>query len=140
MMGDYVLPRASKRDEPLQDSLSALVAQHFAVQRFSDFRAEDLSEVQESVVQRRASAPNAKYVMRIDEITQPKRVQTRPRLKPIKPSTKTLPSIEPQNAAQGMIAAKRRDVETARQALKREKAFQKRHRELEKQRKAWAKR
>lgn len=49
-------------------------------------------------------------------------------------ATSTLKPIKPMNPAQYAIAAKKRQVDQAKDALKREKDFQKRHRELEKQR------
>lgn len=83
--------------------------------------------------------------MLICEITLPEATKTLPKLKPlpkrkpIKPRKKTLLTIKPQTASQAMIAAKKRDVETAKLALKREKEYQKRSKELEMQRKGWAK-
>lgn len=83
--------------------------------------------------------------MRIDEITTAKlKLPKRPKpIKPrstIKPNKKTLPTIKPQTANQAMIAAKKRQVEVAKDALKAEKAYQKRRKQLEKQRKALTKR
>ena len=56
--------------------------------------------------------------MRIDELT---------RIKPIKPLTPD----------QAMIASRKRQVEVAKMALKREKEFQRRKKEQEQQRKAY---
>ncbi|WJS99858.1 hypothetical protein [Novosphingobium humi] len=87
--------------------------------------------------------------MRIDEITAPKPPKKPKSLKPrkplpksktIKPSAKALPNIKPQTASQAMIAAKKRDVQVAKDALKAQQAYQKRHKELEAQRKKLAKR
>ena len=52
--------------------------------------------------------------------------------KPFKP----LKNIQPQTPAQAMIAARKREVETAKRALQTEKDTQRRRKELERQRKA----
>lgn len=48
----------------------------------------------------------------------------------------TLKPIKPMTPAQYAIAAKKRQVDQAKEALRREKDAQKRHRELERQRQA----
>ena len=48
----------------------------------------------------------------------------------------TIKPIKPMNPAQYAIAAKKRQVDQAKDALRREKDNQKRHRELERQRQA----
>ena len=80
-----------------------------------------------------------KYVMRFFEFSAPKAAKApkKPKaIKPrrtIKPSKKPLPNTKPLNAADAMIAARKRDIEVAKMALKREKEFQRRRKELEKQ-------
>ena len=77
------------------------------------------------------SSPNTRKPAKARKSLKPKKP-----LKTIKPSKKTLPTIKPLKPADAMIAAKNRNVEVAKMALKREKEFQRRHRKLEKQRKA----
>lgn len=77
--------------------------------------------------------------MLIDEITTAKPERPKP-IKPrltIKPSKKTLPTIKPLMPDQAMIAAKKRQVEVAKMALKREKEFQRRKKELAQQSKTY---
>ncbi len=85
------------------------------------------------------SSAHDKYEMRFNEFSAPKAPKKPQRIKPlktIKPSKKSIPNIKPETPAQAMIAAKKRQIEVSKMALKREQEFQRRHRELEKQRKA----
>ena len=82
--------------------------------------------------------------MLISEISSPsthKKAKPRKSLKPLKPlkrvkPLKPLKPISPLNPADAMIADKKRRVEVAKMALKQEKEFQRRRKELEKQRTA----
>ncbi len=85
------------------------------------------------------SSAHDKYEMRFYEFSAPKAPKKPQRIKPrktIKPSKKTLPTIKPETPAQAMITARKRDVDSAKQRLKGQQEFQRRHRELEKQRTA----
>jgi hypothetical protein len=95
--------------------------------------AEEALQEQETA----GSSAHDKYEMRAHEFSAPKAPKKPQRIKPrktIKPSKKSLPNTKPLDAADAMIAARKRDIEVAKMALKREKEFQRRRKELEKQR------
>ena len=85
------------------------------------------------------SSAHDKYEMHFNEFSAPKAPKKPKAIKPrktIKPSKKSLPNIKPETPAQAMIAAKKRQIEVDKMALKREQEYQRRHKQLEKQQRA----